>query len=639
MKSVSFKGVGKIREKTGKMFSEHSPRFLSCISACLSLICTLMLPTFLSDSTISFSNSIVSIAFAAVIYLLFRRYWGTEHCKREFVLTHIFGFMLSCMTAMGRAVDQTERFFPVSLLTCISILFYTHLFACIVSLIWAKLSEAESKRTAGNNEISHSTQESSPLPASGFGRYVSFAAEHPWIIAIALLLCWMPCFIALFPGGFSYDMAHEFNQQFVTYKSDFPRLHSVLIIGFMNAVHSLFGSYNAGIAIYDVLQMLAFSALFTHMLVTFYRQRIGQVMISMFAAYFALFPVIHLIVTHTGRDTLFSGLLTYLGFLLYRMACDTKAFFGTVRNPIILGTVLSLTLMARNNNSELIILPLFAVLNIVVWVKSHKLYPRGVLLFCTANIAVFVSLSFVLNLICQPITAINPRASMSIISQTLMRAYIDEPEKWTEKDNQDFEYYMNMEYYRYCPECADYSKNMMQNVKGAGNGVGFIKMWLRMGLKCPNSYLNAVTAQTRYMWYPDSVIDGYVRAELYKTEKSYFVTGVEKPGVRIPLFPDGEEFYRKIGKDISFEKIPVLSMLFSIGFQYWLLLNCLFYSVYKGRKKLYLPLGAMFVYLAFCFFIPIVLMRYFMTLFLFFPVTVVMTVQPGLASGSSGERE
>ena len=203
--------------KTVSDFSTHfknrSPRVSAYISACLSLICTLLLPSYLSDKTIGFSNSLVSIAYAAVLFLLFRWYWRQEHRKRELVLTHVFGFMLSCMIAMGRAIDQNERFFPIGFMMCLSILLYTHAFACGVSLLWAKLSEMEAKKVT----VRPDTDEGS---ASRLQKCVSFAMAHPWVIALILVLCWLPCYIALFPGGFSYDMMKEFNQQKNTVPAD-----------------------------------------------------------------------------------------------------------------------------------------------------------------------------------------------------------------------------------------------------------------------------------------------------------------------------------------------------------------------------------------------------------------------------------
>ena len=595
----------------------RSPRVSFCMSLCNSLICTLLLPSFLSDGSIGFSNSFLSLVYAAVLFALFRWYLEKKHGRRELVLTHIFGFMLSCMTAIGSAVGNTGKFLPAGAALCLSILIYTHVFACAVSLLWSKLGRFHViERNAS---------------ASRLNGWISYAVSRPWIVMLILIACWLPCYIALFPGGFSYDMAVEFEQQYSIYSSDFPRLHTVLIIGFINAAHSLFGSYNAGIAIYAGIQMTLFSALFTYMLVSFYRRGVRRAFILFFAAYFALFPVIHLIVTHTGRDTLFAGLLTFLVFLMYQIACDAKEFFASAFKPVLLGAVLSLTLLSRNNSGEFLMLLLLVGLNLFVLLKSRRLKMnlKGIKLFCISNVAVFALLSLVLAAICRPMSPANPRASMSLVGQTFVRAYIDEPEKWSAQEKAAFAHYVRMEDFRYCPECADYSKNLLQNIKGGKNTVAFVKMWLKMGIKCPRSYFNAIAAQTRYIWYPDSLIDGYVRAEIYKTEKCYFVTGVEKPGTRVPLWPEGEEFYRKIGKDVSFEKIPVLSMIFSIGFQYWLLLNCLFYAVYRRRKKLLIPLAVIFVYLAFCFFIPLVIMRYFMPLFLLFPLTVIMTVDHG----------
>ena len=608
-----------------RRLKNRSPGMSAGIAVCLSMIATLLLPTFLSDHSIGFSNSFLSVAFAVVLFLLFRNYLERGHAKRELALTHLFGFLLSCMTSMGSAVERTGQFFPVSAAMLFAILLYTHVFACAVSLLWFRLSELEQKKmtfSPGGNS-----------PASKLNRCLLYIMTHRWLIALILLLCWLPCWLALFPGGFCYDTENEFNQQFLTYKSDFPRLHSALIIGCLNAAHALFGSYNAGIAIYAAVQMVAFSAMFADMLATFHRKKLRPGILLVLAAYFAFFPVIALIVTHIGRDTLFAGLLTYLGFLFYQLASDSREFFSRTGKPLLLGAVLSLTILSRNNNSEIIMLALLVIMNAVVLIKTRRRHSKGIRAFVVSNIFVFVFLSLALNAICQPITGANLRASMSLVSQTLVRAYIDEPEKWTEQDRADYEYHINMEHFRYCAECADYSKNLLRNIKGAGNGVRFVRLWLRMGVKCPGSYLNAFLAQTRYMWYPDSLIDGYVRAELYETEKCYFSTGVSNPGHRISLWPRGEAFYWQLSRSVNFEKIPLLSMLFSIGFQYWLLLHCVFYAIYRRRKRLLLPLGAMMVYLFFCFFIPIVLMRYFMPLFLFFPLTVVMTIHPALPAG------
>lgn len=619
VKSVFLNGAS-IKVKNVKRWTASSGG-KKLMALCLSIAGTMLLPAYISDATISFSNSFVSIAWAAVMFILFWQCYDRSHTRRELVHTHTLGFILSFMIAAGRAIEQTGSFFPISVLKAVSIMFYTHALACVISFVWEKLSRQKSGKPATQSDN------------AGLERFLSFAAAHPWLIALGLLLCWLPCYISFFPGGFRYDIHAEFNQQYDTYLSCFPRLHSALLIGCLNAVHSLTGSYNAGIAVYCAIQMVFFSAVFTHMLVVFYRQKISVVLLCILWMYYAFFPVIHLSITNAGRDTLFALLFVYLVTLLYEISCNVESFTRSKGKPICVGTALALTVLSRNNTSELIIMLLLIVLLGVAWLRFHKVCKRGMAVCAVSCLVVYLSLSLVLGAVCSPMEKANQGAALGILTQTLTRAKTDDPKKWSEKDNADFDRFVDTENLKYCAELADISRGAMNEDAIKSDIRGFVWLWFRMGFKCPAAYLNAFTAQTRYGWYPDSVIDGYIRAKIYPDEKSFFTPGVAPPGNKVHIWNSGEEFYRKISCDISFEKIPIVSMLFSIGFHNWLVLHCLFYAVYRRSKKLYLPLGVMMAYLMICLLLPIVIMRYYMPLYLLFPLTVVITVRASYHSG------
>lgn len=598
-----------------------SARGKKLMALCLSIVGTMLLPAYISDGTISFSNSFVSIAWAAVMFMLFLQCYNRSHTRRELVFAHTLGFILSFMIAAGRAIEQTGSFFPISVLKAVAIMFYTHAAACVISFVWENLSRLKSGKPATQSDNAR------------FARFLSYAAAHPWLIALGFLLCWLPCYIALFPGGFRYDIHIEFNQQYDTYLSCFPRLHSALLIGCLNAVHGLTGSYNAGIAVYCAVQMILFSGVFTHMLVVFYRQRMSAVLLCVLWSYYAFSPVIHLTITNAGRDTLFALLFVYLVTLLYETSCDVERFMRSKGKSMCLGIVLALTVLSRNNTSELIVMLLLIVLLGVAWLWLHKVCKRGMAVCAVSCLVVYVSLSLVLGAVCSPMKKANQGAALGILTQTLARAKTDEPQKWSVKDNADFNRFVDAENLKYCAELADISREAMNEDAIKSDIGGFVWLWLRMGLKCPNAYLNAFTAQTRYGWYPDSVIDGYIRAEIYHDEKNFFKPGVAPPGSKVHIWNSGEEFYRKISCDISFEKIPIVSMLFSIGFHNWLVLHCFVYAVYRRSKKMYLPLGVMMGYLMICLLLPIVIMRYYMPLYLLFPLTAVMTVRASYHSG------
>jgi len=140
------------------------------------------------------------------------------------------------------------------------------------------------------------------------------------------------------------------------------------------------------------------------------------------------------------------------------------------------------------------------------------------------------------------------------------------------------------------------------------------------------------------MWFPDSVIDGYaVRGMIRNYTKDYFYFGkqVEEIGSRCNWLPSVFSFYEKLGLYISFEKIPLISMLFSVGFQVWILLHCILYAAYRKARPLFGPLFILSVYTLCCAFVPLVLVRYFGALYFVFPMILVFTCCPTISIRSS----
>ena len=186
-----------------------------------------------------------------------------------------------------------------------------------------------------------------------------------------------------------------------------------------------------------------------------------------------------------------------------------------------------------------------------------------------------------------------------------------------------------METLEYFPQNADPAKGNLRVYYR--NLRPFIRFFCNIGHRYPECYLDAAFAANRQMWFPDSVIDGYsVRSKFDDYEKSYLYFGkyTEEIGSRLKLLPRVFSFYENIGLFISFERIPVVSMLFSIGFHVWLLLNALFYIGYRQCYRLYLPIMIVFVYVLCSAFTPLVLLRYYAALFLIFPFIVCITLCP-----------
>ena len=106
-----------------------------------------------------------------------------------------------------------------------------------------------------------------------------------------------------------------------------------------------------------------------------------------------------------------------------------------------------------------------------------------------------------------------------------------------------------------------------------GNPLGFWKLWLKTGISHAGTYINAWLYTSYGFWYPDTVIDVYSGIQRYTFtygESTYFGYETELPGIRESKIPWLNEIYRKLSLEITQQKIPVISMLFSPGFMFWI---------------------------------------------------------------------
>lgn len=592
-------------------------RFFHVIFA---FICTLLFPAFVCDSSLLFSYSPMPLIFMAGIYWLLdcagRQRWG----KRIQVYTHILGSLLSVMTAFGCYLEAQGSIPYKSLRLITAVAIYSHVFANILCLLWTYLQRWELSLSKNGNQ-SRAFQ----LLSRGLDSLLS----RPFWVAAVLLLCWMPCYISAFPGNFYCDAAAEFAQYTQGYFGDFPMLHSVLIIAFLNVGHFFTGTYNAGIAAYVIVQILLLALLFTHILCHFRQSGINAVLLGALTAFYAAFPLIHVLVTTSVRDVLFSGLLVYTVFQIYQLARCPESFFHSVRQPLVLGITVALTVLSRDNGTGLLLFYVLCVVGLGVLLGCRRKSRRGAGIFAVSMVGGYLLIHLALAAVCQPYTPAQLSSSLTFFTQPLARAYFYENDSWTEDQKARFEEYFDMENLRYVPENGDGTKGCCYVDKNTLKP--FLRFWVSMGIRYPGCYMDAILANTRQMWFPGSVVDGYVESGDWHTEKTlfFFLDEIEKPGEHRLLLPKVRDFYQKLGLSITFEKIPVVSMLFSIGFQFWLLLNCFFYASYRRYKHLYAPLAVLLSYTILSALVPLVCLRYFAALFFSFPVTIVFTLQPG----------
>ena len=144
----------------------------------------------------------------------------------------------------------------------------------------------------------------------------------------------------------------------------------------------------------------------------------------------------------------------------------------------------------------------------------------------------------------------------------------------------------------YNPKLSDPVKIHFRNSAYEADKSKYVRLWLRIGLKKPLSYINAWLMNSYGFWYPDTVIDVYSGNTVFTFtygESSYFGYEVEEPGYRDSKIPWLDEVYRRLALEISQEKIPIYSMLYSPGGIFWCIAFVFSYVLYRRKYHLVIP--------------------------------------------------
>ncbi len=437
-----------------------------------------------------------------------------------------------------------------------------------------------------------------------------------------LFLAYFPAFLASFPGFFSYDAEAEtymvFTEKYSTYQ---PLLHVLLLGWTIRIVYHLTQSYNAGIAVYILMQMAVLSACFAYMMTFLKRIGVRRWVFRAGMLFLALFPTVSMFVCCSTKDALFSGGVVLLTTLCLEMARDTESFLASGRKKVLLAAAMLLILFFRNNGiyALVIFLIFFGVAYRDVWKRWIMPIVSAFLIF----ILVSAGLSAALH------AKKGPLAEMLCVPiQQLARVYMQAGDTLTKEEEEIlFNLIPQVILEDYNPKLADVVKlNFLEDnfKKEPGKYIG---LWFRLGMRHPDIYVNAFLENTFGYWYPDTVLDGYrgiwAAGRQYE-DSSYFAFGTEAPGQRRHLIPALETFYEKISLEIYQQKVPVIAMLFSPGFWHWVYLFLALYLLVTRCRRQILSLAVIGLLYLTVLLGPIALVRY--VLYMFFAVPLVLAL-------------
>ena len=447
-------------------------------------------------------------------------------------------------------------------------------------------------------------------PKRAFGLYFS-----------VLLCCWLPVFLAYYPGLFAYDVAYQIPQVVEgVYRAHHPLIHT-LFLGAFYRLGGVLGSYTTGMALYTLCQMVLLALALAYTLAYLYRQQVPRALRIACLLFFALCPIHSLMAISITKDVLYSAAVL-LTLLFVHEAWICPKVLEKRGYCLRLTLVTALACLLRTNGAVIFLL----LCALLFWhrAKNHGLARRLILLLLSGMLLFGTSAAGLSKLLtAQPAPL---KEAISVPLQQVSRVY--SLHKETLDCTEEIEA-MIPGVYAYGATFADHVK-AYANV-GTGNIRAFIELWIRLGLRYPAEYVDAFWLNCQGFWFMDDTSQASHYGVGLEGRQGYLLTDTKEDlGVEhISYFPGLESLYENLFSANHYQQIPVISVLFSLALYTWMTGFLLFAATREKRTDLVLFAGTLLgSVLLLCALSPCAIVRYQYPLMLGVPILLGLLCSP-----------
>lgn len=411
------------------------------------------------------------------------------------------------------------------------------------------------------------------------------------ILWLIILLCWLPIFLAAYPGVYRYDAPYQTDYIMLNGRiwGHHPVIHTLYLTGSILLGNRLFSSYESGLAIYSVTQMLILSAIYAYACYYLAKRKAPVFIQLLSTAYFALVPFNAIMAVTATKDTLFAGFFLLSVLFTADLVRDQKHFaaskFELIRYVFVL-----ISMCLWRNNGFYILVVFLPILIIVL-----RQYWKNLLIVSLAVIVLYVGYAGPMMEILNVVPG-NSREALSVPMQQLARAALYAEDELTEEELASIHELISEDYVqRYNPRISDPVKNGFKTSALMKSPFKYLKTYLAVGIKCPDIYLDAFLELSLGNWYPDMIYPdeetGHQYIEYEDWTQAYENTRRSEKQLipaRESKLPTLDEWLTTYSLDVTQQEVPVLSMLISSGFMFFVIVASGAAAIYfkKYRKLL-----------------------------------------------------
>ena len=360
-----------------------------------------------------------------------------------------------------------------------------------------------------------------------------------------------------------------------------PVFHTFFISIAMN-IGKIFGNYNLGVAIYSMAQMIVESGIFSFAVYYMAKRGIDSKFRMLTVLFYAFYPVNALYSITMWKDIPFAIAMLIFTIMMTEIAINQKYFMKSRYKNILLIISMILVILFRNNGIYVVILTIPSL-----FIFTKKYYKKIIAISCIVLATYMIWKGPVFSLL--NIKPGSSREALSIPLQQFARITKNHSDTLTEDEKMRIYKYLPTDNLAgvYTPKISDPVKSNFSDKGFAEDKVGLVKLYFELAIKYPRATTEAFLCNNFGYWYPEA-IHWVVGREVFETtqEKELALELKNTPIMKL-------EELEKFDKILDRRDLPVNSMLYSIGFTFWIILIMLIYAIYKKNYNLiiiYIPI-------------------------------------------------
>lgn len=443
----------------------------------------------------------------------------------------------------------------------------------------------------------------SPVFAYGFAKIFDILENYNIIeekdrklsIKVFLLICgiiillWIPVLLAYYPGIFDYDVHTQLSYvEKNSYSTHHPLIHTA-ILGFFYNIGIMIGNNNIGVLLYTVIQLIILASIISYAIMYLWKKGINKKILYVIVAFYAIFPLNSIMSISITKDVYFSGLV--LAFFIAMLKLRDEGWNFNLKNYTFFVCTTVLMLLFRTNASYALIISIIGI--VFLGVRKYK----NILIAIILSLILFYLAEFGLEIKYNAYTK-NEKDMLSIPLQQLARVGSIYRDDITEEEIKEIRYYVSPQ--KYNQYLSDPIKNSTDISKIRKDYKAFFSTWFKYLQKFPTVYIESFLYNTKGFWDINDITHSEIYGINVEKRTGYLLTGTKEGyGVTHISYNNFlDMLYEKLFTENNYQKIPIVSLLFSPATYMWIYLIYLMFAIYKKDKNsimVDLFFGGMFV--------------------------------------------